>query len=77
MNYYIREQFTPVNLMNVYKEINADLALLGALFNGQRENLNSKQTSFLKMHFEGYDINEQIHDAYSALGGVLNAMEHI
>lgn len=76
VNYYIREGFTVEQLQEKMKELEETVRELGAVYgNVEPEILTEFQQKACELHQEGYEIGEQIHDCYSEMGAVIQALE--
>lgn len=74
-NYYINKGFSVERLEAVKHRINDNLSDIGKLYNGNFENMTAYQKHSQTLNNQGYEYAEQIHDLYSEMGAVLQALE--
>lgn len=75
MSYY--DDFNLLSLGNCYMELQNHIDLLGELYDEKTSSPNEAQKLMLELDSEGYELCEQIHDCYSEMGSVINAIERI
>ena len=77
VNYYIREGFTVEQLQEKMKELQETVRELGVVYDGKESPIfySEFQQKACGLHQEGYEIGEQIHDCYSEMGAVIQALE--
>lgn len=76
-NFYIDSKFPKEYLEGKIKSINENLSEVGALYDGTAnyDNLSDIQKESMANNSQGYEYGEQIHDMYSEIGAILQAID--
>jgi len=74
-NYYIKNEYSLLNLVNISAEIESQLREVGSLYEGEiPEQPTDYQKQCMKLNSEGHSYDDQIFSCYTELGGIQQAM---